>query len=150
VHFISLDFVGYWPEVNKKMVPAESGVYLVYVCQYNAVTNHVTLEKLIYIGEADDARAQISTPEKLAEWRKEAPEGSQLCFSFAGITGPDRERAKCALIYHHKPECNEECKDSFPFEDTIVQSMGRCSLLTSMIRVEKTQKPEDQSKQKDK
>lgn len=135
---ISLEFDGYWREVNKASVPARSGIYLVYVCRYNKLQKKVTLDELTYIGEADDVRDRIENHEKWPKWRQRVPEGSEICFSFAGVTSPDRERAEAALIYYHKPPCNDEYIDSFPFEDTTVQSTGECALLSSSIAVSKT------------
>ena len=85
----------------------------------------------------------VSKHEKWSEWRKEVPEGLEICFSFAGATSPDRERAECALIYHHKPKCNDECKDSFPYQETTVVSTGRHEFIESSITVQKTVKKED-------
>ena len=130
---ISLDFDGYWREVNKGGIPAKSGVYLVYVCRHNEIQGTVSLDKLIYIGEAEDVQDRIANHEKWPEWRKYVPQGSEICFSFAGVTSPDRERAEAALIYHHKPPCNIEYTDSFPFEETTVKSTGQCALLSSPI-----------------
>ena len=135
---ISLNFDGYWREVKKGGVPARSGIYLVYVCRYNEPQSTVTLDKLIYIGEADDVRDRIANHERWPEWRRHVHKGSQVCFSFAGVTSPDRERAEAALIYCHKPPCNDEYTDSFPFEDTTVESTGRSALLSSAMTVRRT------------
>ncbi len=135
---IKLSFNGYWREVNKNSIPSKSGIYLVYVCRYDESEKTVTLDKLIYTGESDDVCDRIDGHEKWPEWRRHVPQGSQLCFSFAGVTSPDRERAEAALIYYHKPPCNTEYVDSFPFEDTTVESSGKCALLSSPITVRKT------------
>jgi excinuclease UvrABC nuclease subunit len=135
---ISLEFDGYWREENKAGVPDKSGVYLVYVCEYNESERTVTLNKLIYIGEAADVRERIDTHEKWSDWREYLVKGSEICFSFAPVSSPDRERAEAALIYHHKPACNDEYKDEFPFEDTSVKSSGSCILLSGDITVQKT------------
>lgn len=144
VKTINLDFDGYWREVNKSGIPKNSGVYAVYVCRYNKPEKEgekgsVTLERLIYFGEAENVNERISDHEKWPEWRKEVPRGSEICFSFAGVTSPDRERAECALIFHHKPKCNDECKYSFPHEETTVVSKGRSALIDSPITVKKTE-----------
>ncbi|MFQ5911107.1 MAG: GIY-YIG nuclease family protein [Thermoplasmata archaeon] len=138
VKTIHLDFDGYWREANKAGVPAKSGIYLAYVCRYSKGGNSVTLDNLIYIGEAEDVRDRISDHEKWADWRKEVPKGSEICFSFARVASPDRERAECALINYHKPKCNDECKDSFAYPDTRVESKGRCAKITSPITVRKS------------
>jgi len=135
---ISLNFDGYWREVNKGGIPEKSGIYLVYVGRYNELTDKVILDKLIYIGEAEDVRNRITYHEKWPDWRRYVPKGSEICFSFAGVTNPDRERAEAALIYYHKPPCNDEYINAFPFEDTTVESTGRCALLSSHITVRDT------------
>ena len=134
---ISLNFDGYWREVNKGGIPSESGVYLVYVCRHNEPQKKVTLDKSIYIGEAEDVRGRIANHKKWPQWRRYVPNGSEICFSIGGVTSPDRERAEAALIYCHKPPCNDET-DSFPFEDTTVESAGRSTLLSSAITVRRT------------
>jgi len=143
VKTINLNFDGYWREVNKSGIPPRSGVYAVYVCMYikpkeEGAKGTVTINKLIYFGEAEDVNDRISKHEKWPEWRKEVPTGSEICFNFAGVTSPDRERAECALIYYHKPKCNDECKDSFPYEETTVVSTGEHVLIKSPITVQKT------------
>ena len=137
---ISLKFKGYQLEAGKGNIPAKSGIYLVYVCRYKKKKDTVALDKLIYIGEAVDVQDRIDDHEKWPEWRKQVPKGSEICFSFAGVTKPDRERAEAALIHYHKPVCNKGDKyiDSFPFADTTVKSTGRCALLSSPITVRKT------------
>lgn len=138
VKTIDLSFDGYWREVNQASIPNNSGVYLVYACRYDQASRTVTLEKLIYIGEAGDVRDRTSKHEKWPEWRKLVPQTSQICFSFAEITSPDRERAEAALIYYHKPPCNDEYLNEFPFEDTEIKSTGRCALITSPITAKQT------------
>ena len=136
---VNLDFRGYWRDVDKSGVPAESGIYCVYVCKFiPPPKDTVTLTKLIYIGEANDVNDRISNHEKRSKWEDEVPSDHVLCFSFAGATSPNRERAECALIYHHQPTCNEECKDEFHYEETTVISKGKHKLIESPITVKKT------------
>lgn len=135
---IKLDFKGYWLEAGIGSIPSMSGIYLVYVCRYNKEQDTVAIDKLIYIGEAEYVQDRITNHEKWPDWRKYVPKGSELCFSFAGVNSPDRERAEAALIFYHKPVCNTEYIDSFPFEDTIVQSTGRRAKLSSPITVRRT------------
>lgn len=131
---ISLTFAGYWREVNQAGVPANSGIYLVYRCVHNS-DNTVTLNKLIYIGEAEDAKERIEGHDKKEEWRGKLQSGEQLCFSFAPVSSPDRERAEAAMIFRHKPECNEEYTDSFPFDRTTINSTGKCEHIQSSFTV---------------
>ena len=132
---INLEFDGYWREVDKAGVPAESGVYLVCVCRYNEARGTIALDKLIQIGEAENVNYRIENHEKWPEWHQHVLKGFEICFSFAGITSPYRKRAEAALIYSHKPPCNDEYKDSFPFEKTTVVSSGQRALLSSPITV---------------
>jgi hypothetical protein len=135
---IILSFDGYWREVNERSIPPESGIYLVYVCRYNETSDEVTLDRLIYIGEAGDVNDRIVNHADWPKWRRYVPEGSEICFAFAGVTKPDREFAEAALIYYHKPPCNVEYVDSFPFEDTTVESTGKCAELSSPVTVRRT------------
>lgn len=135
---ISLSFAGYWREVKKGTIPSKSGIYLVYVCRHDETEDKVTLDKLIYIGEAEDVNYRIANHEKWPEWHRYVPTGSEICFSFADAVSPDRERAEAALIYYHKPPCGVDYVDAFPFEDTTVESTGRCPLLFSPVTVLRT------------
>ncbi len=135
---ISLNFIGYWREVNKGGIPSKPGIYLVYVGRYNEPQDKVILDKLIYIGEADDVHDRIANHEKWRRRRRHVPKGSEVCFSFAGVTSPDREPAEAALVYYHKPPCNDEYISSFPFENTTVESTEQCALLSSPIAVHRT------------
>ena len=57
---ISLEFDGYWREVNKGGIPAESGIYGVYACTYNKDQSTVSLRELVYVGESSDVNSRIS------------------------------------------------------------------------------------------
>ena len=138
---IDLDFNGYWRQGNRAGIPATSGVYAVYSCRYNQDDNTVTLKQLIYFGEAENARDRISGHEKWPEWREEARD-DEICFSFAQASEKDRERAEAALIHYHRPVCNQEYKDRFPFKTTTVQSTGKCALVTTPITVRHTHQQE--------
>ncbi len=135
---ISLDFQGYWREINQGGIPNNSGIYLVYRCVYNSSAKTVTLNKLIYIGEAEKVKERIENHEKKTMWRKKLQQGEQPCFSFAPIANPDRERAEAALIFKHKPECNEEYVNNFPFDQTTVSSKGRCEFISPSFTVYRT------------
>ena len=122
---ISLEFDGYWREVNKDGIPAESGIYGVYACTYNREQNTVSLRELVYVGESSDVNARIGNHEKLSDWKKRLRNGETLCYSFASIGADDRLRAEAAVIFHHKPPCNTEYKYSFPFMATTIKTAGK-------------------------
>lgn len=137
---IDLSFDGYWREVNVGGVPNDSGIYLVYVCTYNQNEKNVSIRKLIYIGETEKVRERIQNHEKKEEcWDKKLNSGEVLCFSFAPVQSPDRERAEAALIFKHKPECNEEYVHNFPYEETSVNPKGKCTFINPSFTVHKTQ-----------
>lgn len=132
---INLAFNGYWRDVNNAGIPNQSGVYLVYTCTYSPQAKKVTLHKLIYIGESKQVRDRIQGHEKRLKWNAHLSTGQELCFSFAPVPSPDRQRAEAALIFYHKPPVNDEYKNSFPFDDTTVSSTGRCEFVTPLFTV---------------
>lgn len=135
---ISLAFEGYWLEINKSGVPAQSGIYCVYACTYNQNKDTVTLRELVYVGESENVRNRLANHERLPDWKKRLKAGETLCYSVAAVSGSDRNRAEAAVIFHHKPPCNTEYKYSFPFESTTIQTSGRNALLDSSFTVYRT------------
>ena len=118
-------------EVNKNGIPDASGIYCVYACTYNAITDKVSIRELIYVGESDNIWNRISNHERLADWKKRLRSNETLCYSFAGVSENDRVRAEAAVIFHHKPPCNTEYRNSFPFDTTTVTTLGRNAMLDS-------------------
>ena len=118
-------------EVNKNGIPDASGIYCVYACTYNAITDKVSIRELIYVGESDNIWNRISNHERLADWKKRLRSNETLCYSFAGVSENDRVRAEAAVIFHHKPPCNTEYRHSFPFDTTTVTTSGRNAMLDS-------------------
>ena len=135
---MDLSFDGYWREVNSSSVPNNSGIYLVYCC--SKTENGISIRKLIYIGESNKVRERIEGHEKKDEcWNKKLQSGEVLCYSFAPIDNPDRERTEAALIFKYKPECNDEFVDNFPFDQTTVNSTGKRKFISPSFTVNKTQ-----------
>lgn len=132
---IYLTFNGYWRELNISGIPKKSGVYVVYECFYNQQTNKVDLKNIIYVGEAEDVNDRIANHEKWDEWRKYCATYNQICFSFAPVISPDKDRAEAALIYKHKPPVNDEYKDTFPFDETTISLSGETILLYTSFTV---------------
>lgn len=136
---ISLSFKGYWREVNKGKVPDQAGVYCVYACTYNTSNATVSLRKILYIGESENVRDRISNHDRLSDWKNLLNSGETLCYSFASVDSADRVRAEAALIYQHKPPCNTEYVNSFPFNNTTIKTSGQNALLNSEFTVYNTQ-----------
>lgn len=132
---ISINFRGYWPEAKKASVPELSGIYCVYACTYSAETNRVSLRELIYVGESSDVRERLANHERLKDWKRRLRAGETLCYSVAEVSSDDRERAEAAVIYRHKPPCNTEYVNRFPFESTTIQTSGRNRFLEAVFTV---------------
>lgn len=137
VKTIELNFDGYWPESRIKGIPNNSGVYLVYRCTESE--KKVSIKKLIYIGESNKVQARIVDHEKKAEcWDKKLQSSEVLCFSFVPIDNSDRGRVEAALIFKHKPDCNDKYVDDFPFDQTTVNSTGECKFISPLFTVNRT------------
>jgi excinuclease UvrABC nuclease subunit len=133
-----IEFDGYWRDQNKGSVPSKSGVYCVYECTHNKNKKTVTLNKLIYIGEAGNVRDRIDGHEKYSDWKKHVRVGKELCFSFGSIGSTYRDRCEAAVIFKHKPPENGEFKNSFPFDKTTMNLSGEIALLTSTFTANRT------------
>jgi len=100
---ISLEFDGFWIEQSIAKLPKESGIFAVFEGTYDRDTNKVSLGKLIFIGESDNAHDSVNNEEELSKWKtfrgdpEEEDDGfsekGELFFSFAPANSPDRERA---------------------------------------------------------
>lgn len=132
---ISVTFKGYWRESYASSIPAKSGIYVVYEGTYNREAKTVDLHKVIYIGESTDVRSRIAGHEKWPKWRQHCGANKVICFSFAPVVNPDRERGEAALIYKHKPPVNEAYKYSFPYETTSMNLKGDTALLEETFTV---------------
>jgi excinuclease UvrABC nuclease subunit len=131
-----LNFDGYWREVHKDGLPAQSGIYAVYAATYDAIANTVSLRRLLYIGEADNVRSRVATHERRPDWQRKLSPGEILCYSAALISPTaDRQRAEAAMINHHKPPCNVEYVNEFPFETTGITTSGKNALMTVAFTV---------------
>lgn len=130
----TLNFRGYWTESNIASLPAESGIYCVYAC--TDYPNKVQIRKLLYIGESDNIRERVKGHERWDDWKSELQRGEKLCFNAALISSEsDRERAEAAMIYEHKPPCNVEYVNHFPFDTTSIQTTGENYLLKARFTV---------------
>lgn len=132
---ISLTFKGYWRAANKSAIPGEAGIYCVYACNHNPRAGTVSLRRLLYIGEANNARERVSGHERRADWEAHLRVGEELCFSFSPIAASYRQRAEAALVYYNQPPTNTEYKGNFPFDTTTVNTKGKNAKLRSSITV---------------
>lgn len=131
-------FDGYWRESNKGGLPEKSGVYCVYDCKYNILTKKVTLNKLIYIGESENVNQRIANHEKLKDWEKKLSENSELCYSFSPVDLDSITRVEAALINFHKPICNTQYLENFPFDKTTVKTSEKNKFLSGIFTIERS------------
>ena len=83
----AINFTGYWREPNVGGMPSSSGIYGVYACTYDAYVNSVSLQRLLYIGEAADIHDRVANHEKWSEWRRQVRSGEVLCLNAALVFG---------------------------------------------------------------
>lgn len=137
-----LNFDGYWRVPNIGGLPDGSGIYDVYACVNNVSAGTVTLNRLLYTGEAQNVRERVAGHEKSDMWRRQLQAGEELCFN-AALIGPsaDRLRAEAAMIFKHKPPCNTEFVNDFPYDQTTITTRGRNALLAAQFTVYPTTVP---------
>lgn len=135
----ALNFDGYWRTPNISGLPPSSGIYCVYACTHNVQEKTVSIRKLLYIGEAANVKDRVPGHERWQDWEQELRQGEELCFSAALIAPEsDRRRAEAAMIHHHKPPCNVEYVDSFPYDQTTISTSGKNAELDSQFTVYRT------------
>lgn len=136
---ISLTFEGYWGNSLPESQCNHSGIYVVYGGK-NTGEKSCEINRLIYIGESENINTRLSNHERKEDWKKQLKTGEVLYFSKTKIAGEDRKRAEAALIYKHKPPCNVEYKDNFPFENTRIKSSpsNKIAFLTADFTAEKS------------
>ena len=125
----SLDFKGYWREINKAGVPHKPGIYLVYRCVYDSRNNTVGLKDIIYIGKAEDVHDRIANHEKIKHFNDQLQQGEELCYSFADAPVSDLDVVENALILAQKPILNDRLKDTFNYGKVSIKLDGRCACM---------------------
>jgi excinuclease UvrABC nuclease subunit len=136
-----LEFEGYWREPNISYLPKRSGVYGVYACTYDESAKTVELKRLLYLGEAANICDRVSTHDQWTRWRRALKVGEQICINAAMVSPePDRQKAEAAMIFKHKPPCNTEYVDGFPFDTTTITTTGRNALMHNQFTVIRTVK----------
>ena len=130
----SLDFDRH--HIKSTELPDWSGIYCIYAFRHNDFKTSFYARGLLYIGESKNIRDRVSNHEHRKDWESNLQNNEVLLFRAASISPKeDRERAEAAMIYHHKPPCNEEHKDSFPFDETTIQISGNTEHLTTHFTV---------------
>ena len=125
-----LNFRGYWREINKGGIPAVSGVYLVYRCNYNTLQDTVRLNEILYIGQSENVHDRIANHEKASQFSSKLQNGEELCYACAEVAKADLNIVENALIFAQKPILNDVLKDTFNFGKVAIKADGRCACLT--------------------
>ena len=135
----SLTFDGYWREPNVGGLPAQSGIYGVYACTYDAQAKTVALNRLVYVGEASNIKDRVSNHDCWSVWKRQLKSGEVLRVNAAPISPEaDRQRAEAAMIFKHKPPCNTEYVNAFPFDTTTIITCGKNALTQPSFAVTRT------------
>lgn len=114
-----------------------SGLYLVY--RINKEDGRL---KLIYVGKSSDVSDRVDqSHEHYSDWLEWADgQEDRLRFSCVVLQDHTTEILRCeaALIYAFQPPINNNGKDSFSYEDTMVIFNGRQICHRNLIIVQKT------------
>lgn len=121
-----INFQGYWRELNKSDIPAQSGIYMVYRCTYNRASDTVGLVDIIYIGQSNNVRNRLSNHEKQTEFEKQLASGEELCYSFAPVDIQDLDTVERSLIFAQKPILNENLAETYGGPDAAFKVDGQC------------------------
>ena len=101
----------------------------------------VSLQRLLYIGEAANVRDRIMNHDRWADWKRQLKFGETICVNTAVISPEaDRQRAEAAMIFKHKPPYNTEYVDSFPFDTTSITTSGKNALMHATFTVTRVEK----------
>jgi excinuclease UvrABC nuclease subunit len=128
---INLDFEGYYRENVVEDLTQDTGVYCVYRSHYLPEIDRIRIIELLYIGSSNNIKERIQSHEGKELWKSKLLEGEELCYSYTKIKEENRLRVEAALIFKHKPKCNTEYQDNFPFEKTSLILKGEIALLNS-------------------
>ena len=123
VHRYELDFVGFWTEGRQGAMPAGSGVYCVYACVPQPDTT-LSLLRLLYIGRSENIQRRLCAHEKTGLWKSLLRDGEKLCYSYASVPSRSLEVCEAALIFWHRPPCNDQSTSGFYHSTTTVRTKG--------------------------
>lgn len=120
---VTLSWDGVW-EIKKDAIPSDvpdgEGIYMIVCGKKSTEPNKwdASSYMLLYIGEAEKVRTRIEGHEKWSCWEKNCTNHMLLKVAKCELGTSRRQKVECCLVYHTKPICNDECKDSFPHDDT--------------------------------
>lgn len=125
----NVTFKGYRLEENASGLPEYSGIYMAYRCVFSSETNKVTLKELVYIGQAENVKARISSHKCSEDLHDGCLEGEVICYAYASVSLNDLDVVENALIFAQQPRLNQRLKDSFNYGASSFEIEGVCALL---------------------
>ena len=125
----NINFKGYRRDCNKATLPHDSGIYMVYRCIYDSLTDKVTLKEIIYIGQAEDLCDRLNNHDKRPLFLKACERGEEICYAYANVSMDDLNIVENALVFAQKPRLNSDLIDSFNHESASFLVEGKCALL---------------------
>ena len=133
-----LNFKGYWKVPSSGVAPWP-GVYCVYV--FRSLSSY----RVLYIGESSEVESNLVRHKLEPRWKRVA-KGHDLYFTAAKMPeASDRRQAAAAMIHRHRPPCNDEYKDAFPFPETTVTTAGENLALEEAFTVNTSMSPREAS-----
>ena len=125
----NINFKGYRRDCNKATLPHDSGIYMVYRCIYDSLTDKVTLKEIIYIGQAEDLCDRLNNHDKRPLFLKACERGEEICYAYANVSMDDLNIVENALVFAQKPRLNCDLVDSFNYDSAAFLVEGKCALL---------------------
>lgn len=125
----NINFKGYRRDCNKASLPHYSGVYMVYRCIYDSTSDKVTLNEIIYIGQAEDLNERLNNHDKYSMFQNTCESGEEICYAYANVSMDDLDIVENALIFAQKPRLNSDLVDSYNHESAAFLVEGKCKLL---------------------
>lgn len=120
-----LNVQGYWTDLNRHSIPCITGVYFVFACVYNPVPNTVSLKRLLYVGQAIDVNARISSHTKRPMWASMLALGETVCYSVTAVDGRSLDVVEAALVYKLKPPTNDVLVEHYLHSPCVLTIMGQ-------------------------
>lgn len=125
----NLNFEGYWRDCNRNGLPSYAGIYVVYRATYNASTDRVTLNDIIYIGQAENIKERHQNHDKYEAFCNCLKRGEELCYSCAQVDGRSINLLENALIFAQKPVLNDVGKESYAHQQAHIKLDGQCACM---------------------
>jgi hypothetical protein len=108
---------------------------------HHSAQGTVSLQRLLYIGEAANVRDRVMNHDGWPDWKRKLKAGETICVNAAPISPEAEWRcAEAAMIFKHKPPCNTEYVDSFPFDTTSITTSGRNAQMQAAFTVTRVEK----------